>query len=434
MLTLLAVSTGHAQEASLTERVRVLESRLDGLLRPPSPASADWWRRGSLVLRLGGFVQADAVAYRQDSEDQLDGATGQPLNETRFLIRRARLRTEAESRYVGGALDFDGNTVAGTQARLLGAEVFARWPAPTGDTPYLRASVGLFKIPFGREVQKSDPDRLTLERSQVIRALFPGEYDLGIRLHGGWRFLRYSVAGMNGEPMGESQFAARDPNQSKDLVGRLGVEVAVGPRVRVCAGLSGVYGQGLSPGRQAGKDVLTWRDDNDDGQVQLSELQLIRGQAATPSQNFSRDALGLDVELTASVPRLGELQLSGELIWARNLDRGLVPADPVATGRDLRELGYYASVTQEITPYLRVGLRYDFYDPDADRQEQLGALRIPVSLAFSTLAATVAVQYPGYGRITVEYANQRNPLGRTSAGTVTTLGRDSVILRAQVVF
>ena len=45
-----------------------------------------------LALSLSGFVQADVYAYRQDSQDQLDNGSGQPLNETRFLIRRARLR------------------------------------------------------------------------------------------------------------------------------------------------------------------------------------------------------------------------------------------------------------------------------------------------------------------------------------------------------
>ena len=75
-----------------------------------------------------------------------------------------------------------------------------------------------------------------------------------------------------------------------------------------------------------------------------------------------------------------------------------MPADPVATGRDLRELGYYFGVSQTITPYMQVGLRYDFYDPDADRQEQRGPLRVPVSVAFATLAVTAAVQHPRYGR------------------------------------
>ncbi len=385
-------------------------------------------------LRIGGFVQADAVAYRQDSEDQLDGSTGQPLNETRFVIRRARLRAEADARYVGGILELDGNTVIGTQARLLGAEAWAQWPATSGQAPYLKCSVGLFKIPFGREVLQYDPERLFLERSTVVRALFPGEYDLGVRVSGGWRFLRYALAVMNGEPSGEQAFAARDPNQSKDLVGRIGIDTEITSVAHLRAGLSGVYGTGFASGTTSSKDVLTWRDDNDDGQVQASEIQVIRGRAATPSQNFSRNAIGVDAELTFRIPHVGELQMSGELLWAQNLDRGVVPADPIASGRDLRELGYYLGVTQGITPYLRVGIRYDYYDPDADRQEQRASQRVPLSMAFSSLAVTVAVQHPRYGRVSVEYNNNRNALGRTAAGIPTTLGRDSVVLRTQVSF
>jgi hypothetical protein len=152
--------------------------------------------------------------------------------------------------------------------------------------------VGLFKIPFGREVLQYDPERLFLERSTVVRALFPGEYDLGVRVSGGWRFLRYALAVMNGEPSGEQAFAARDPNQSKDLVGRIGIDTEIASVAHLRAGLSGVYGTGFASGTTSSKDVLTWRDDNDDGQVQASEIQVIRGRAATPSQNFSRNAIG----------------------------------------------------------------------------------------------------------------------------------------------
>lgn len=423
-----------AAEPTLAERVQQLEAQIQSLLSSRLPTGDELLRRGPFALRLAGFVQTDAVLYRQDSVDQLDGATGQPLNETRFVIRRARLRAEAEATYVGATVEIDGNTVQGTQVRLLGGEAWLQWPQRQGTLPYLRATIGMFKIPFGREVLQYDPERLFLERSQIIRALFPGEYDLGVRLAGGWRFLRYTLAGMNGQPSGEQAFAARDPNQSKDLVGRVGIDSRLGTVAVVRAGISGLYGEGFSPGSPPSKDVLTFRDDNDDGQVQPSELEVIRGRAATMSQNFSRDALGIDGELTIAVPLVGALQLSGELIWARNLDRGLMPADPVATGRDLRELGYYLGVSQTITPYLQVGLRYDFYDPDADRQEQRGPERVPISVAFATLAVTAAVQHPRYGRVAVEYSNQRNALGRTAAGAPTTLGRDSVVLRAQVAF
>ncbi len=427
-----------AEERDLAARVSALEARLrdseQRALERSDLHSVEWINRGSFALRIGGFVQADAVVYRQDSEDQLDGAAGLPLNETRFLIRRARLRAEAASKYVGGALEIDGNTVSGTQARLLGAEVFAQWPSPSGGLPLARATLGLFKIPFGREVLMYDPERLFMERSLVVRSLFPGEYDLGFQLSGGFRFLRYALAVMNGEPSGESQFAARDPNQSKDLVGRAGVETLLARLVRLRGGLSGVFGQGFSPGKLAGKDVLSWRDDNDDGQVQLSEILVVRGEAAVASQNYSRDALGMDAEVAVQVPKLGVLEIAAEIIFARNLDRATYPADPIASGRDLREFGYYASLTQEITPLVRVGVRYDFYDPDADRQQQLGVMRIPVSAAFSTLSAALAVQHPRYGRISAEYQNQRNALGRSASGVPTTLGKDSVMLRAQVMF
>lgn len=421
--------------APLAARVLQLEAetRRLGQQLAAAPAHGETPAPG-LSVRLRGFVHADAALYRQESEDQLNEATAQPLNETRFLIRRARLRVEADYKYVGGAFELDGNTVQGPIARILGAEVSIKWPAGPVQTPYVKATLGLFKIPFGYEVLQSDTQRLFVERSNIIRALFPGEYDLGVRLHGGWRFLRYAAAAMNGQPLGERAFAARDPNQSKDLIGRLGVAVAVAAPVQLAAGVSALYGGGFHPGTPATKDVLTWRDDNGDGQVQLSELQALRGAAATPSQNFARSAVGVDAQVALRVPRLGELQIYGEVIWATNLDRALLPADPVAAGRELRELGYYLGFTQELSSYVCIGMRYDHYQPDADASAQLGVQRVPVDSGFSTLAVAAAVQHGGIGRLTLEYDHNRNALGRGASGAPTTLGREAVMLRGQVTF
>ena len=449
--------SGHAESTesaasptALADRVLALEAQLAALqassqtasdrassqpLTDPSQTpSLALVHRGPFALSLSGFVQVDATLYRQDSEDELDGSTGLPLNETRFVIRRARVRVRADSKYVGGLLELDGNTMQGSQVRLMSAELWAQWPAEIGQTPYLRGALGLMKIPFGREVLEQDVERLFLERSHIVRALFPGEYDLGVRLHGGFRFLRYSLAAMNGAPLGDAAFSARDPNQSKDLIGKLSIDAAPASWLTLRAGASFVYGTGFSPGSLASKDVLVFRDDNDDGQVQQSEIQVIRGRAAVPSQNFSRDALGLDAEISARIPILGRLMVSGELIWARNLDRSLYIADPVAVGRDLRELGYYVGVTQELSPYVRAGLRYDFYDPDADAQEQRGPDRVPLATSFSSLTTTLAGYYPGYGKLAIEYQHNRNALGRSAAGIPITLGRDVVLIRGQVRF
>ena len=42
-----------------------------------------------------GYIQADSVAWSEDSFDELEPTTGEPLNDERFLIRRGRLRADA---------------------------------------------------------------------------------------------------------------------------------------------------------------------------------------------------------------------------------------------------------------------------------------------------------------------------------------------------
>jgi hypothetical protein len=392
-------------------------------------------RAGRFGLSLTGFAQADGYILNQLSQDELNPSTGEPLNETRFLIRRARLRAEVDYGLVGGALEFDGNTVNGAVARIIGAEVSVALRNPTNlALPYVQATLGMVKIPFGFEVIQSDRDRLFLERASIVRALFPGEYDLGLRLHGGWRFLRYALAVMNGNPAGDKQFAARDPNQSKDFVGRVGVLTELGTRLALQAGFSADYGQGFSKGSLPTKDQLVWRDDNENNQVEVGELRFIPGSAATPSQNFNRYALGGDLLLSARIPKLGQLVLYGELLWATNLDRGLRVADPVATARDLRELGYYAAITQELTPYAAVGFRYDAYNPDADATDRQAGNLVPSDPSVSTFAVAASLRYPGRARAIFEYDHNNNALGRSLSGLPARLAADTLVVRGEVTF
>ncbi|HZS39552.1 MAG TPA: hypothetical protein VFF06_22125 [Polyangia bacterium] len=417
------------REAERAESRAELDSTRDAIDR------AQTWRAGRLGVSLGGFVQADAVAWNQRSQDQLDPSTGAPINLTRFLIRRARLRAEVDYRWVSGALEFDGNTVNGPLARIIGAEASFKWRNPDpAAPPYLMLTLGLFKTPFGFEIQQSDKDRLFLERSNLEQALFPGEYDLGARAQGGWRFLRWQLAAMNGDPIGEKAFPGRDPNQSKDFVGRIGVDSRLFGRVQLAAGFSADYGQGFHKGAAASKDTLVWRDANEDGVVQLSEISVIRGQTAAPSMNFSRYAVGGDLELSLQVPRVGELVVYGEIVSATNLDRATQIADPIVKARDLRELGFYIAVTQELTRWAMVGFRYDRYDPDRDSNDLRGGVEVPRDSSFSTVAVAAAARFPGYGRLVLEYDHNTNPLGRRADGTPTTLASDALTFRGQVQF
>ena len=90
---------------------------------------------------------------------------GEPLNENRFLVRRARLRLESDQGLVHGALEIDANTINGPQVRPWNAEVSLKWPADhavprpgarsrrrRADEPFVIVSAGLLITPFGFEV------------------------------------------------------------------------------------------------------------------------------------------------------------------------------------------------------------------------------------------------------------------------------------------
>lgn len=398
----------------------------------PAPASAPGQVVGAGInVSVGGFLQADAVLIDQSSQNQLSPSGGEPLNTERFLIRRAHLFVEAHRSLLAAVVELDANTVKGMAAGLARAEL-----GLGQERPGLRwdLALGLLRIPFGLEVREWDPDRFFLERSNVSRALFPGTFDLGARTQISWRFLRAQFAVMNGNPLGDASFPSRDPNAAKDFVGRLGLDLTMASKVHVSFGVSSLKGTGFHPGTPATKDVLVWRDQNEDGIVQSSEIQVIPGRAATPSQNFSRFAMGADSQIGARLPRLGNFALFGEVVWASNLDRALWPADPVASGRDLREFGWVVGACQEFTRRAAFGVRYDFYNPDVDAYRQMPTILVPKDVSFRAWTFTLSWGGFAHDRLILEYQHNHNALAVAADGSPTTLSADTLTLRGQMVF
>jgi hypothetical protein len=387
-------------------------------------------------LTLSGFLQAD-MYVKQSSEDQLDTSTGAPLNDDRFVLKRARLRASIDRRYLAAVAELDANTVNGLQARPAAMEATLKLPGP--EVPYVAATVGIFKIPYGFEIGQSDHKRLFAERTSLARACFPGEYDLGARIAGGWRFVRYALAVQNGEPLGEKTFPGKDPNGAKDVVGRLGVESALGDHVYVQGGFSALTGKGLHPGTPPTKPTVTWKDLNEDGRVNGStELIVSPGASGLPSMNFSRHAVGADALVSARTSGLGNTTVYGEITWAKNLDRALVVADPYGPlGRDLREKGYYLALVQDLGRFAQAGLRYDRYDPDQDSTDRVSSTIVLSSQAVSTFAVAVAARMAIGGlcnRLLLQYDINRNHFGRDQAGLPTNLASNAFTLRAEAVF
>jgi hypothetical protein len=379
-------------------------------------------------LCVDGYIQADAVIADQASQDEIS-PTGAPENTDRFLVRRAFLRALARRDNLGAVLQLDADTVDGARVRPVNAEVFAE--GRLGEVAG-RAALGLIKIPFGREVPEGDQDRFFLERTSAARAFFPGVWDAGARVEAAWGPLRLAAAVMNGDPLGEKAYPGLDANGAKDLLGRLGVETRVGP-LTIVAGVSALDGTGFHPGTPATKDTLVWRDVNEDGIVQITEIQIIPGAAATPSANFGRFAIGADLQLSLELPT-GMTVVSAEAVLAQDLDRGIFVADPVSAGRDLRESGWNVQLVQDVTRWAQVGVRYDYYQPDRDADQQLGATLVPADERIATFAAAAAFRASATTRLLLEYDHQWNALGIGKNGQPTTLGSDALTLRGQVIF
>jgi hypothetical protein len=388
------------------------------------------WTRS---ISLAGYAQTD-FAVRQSSSDQLNSSTGDPLNQNRFSLRRARLTTNLERGYVAGLLELDANTVNGPQVRPIHFETTVRLPAQPGQPSLLGLTAGLFKIPFGYEVLQSDTERLFLERSAVIQEFFPGEFDLGARLAGGWRFVRYAVAMQNGEPVGEKTFPQRDPNSAKDISGRLGIESPLSEWAAAAVGFSALSGTGFHKGLAPTKSGVVWNDRNENNSVDSGEIVAVPAKAAIPSQNFARNALGIDARFTVRTEGLGTSSLYGEVVWAKNLGRGSrFFADPVAMGRDVLGFGYNVAIVQDIYSYVQLGVRYDHYDPDRDNSDLQDARQVPSSVAYDTWAFAGAVRIPG-ARLVAELDLNRNHNGRDNAGLPTNLADNAFTLRAEVSF
>jgi hypothetical protein len=412
---------------------------------PPAPAAPSDKRVTSPDLTISGYVHLDWVVFRDSSQNEVSPSSGEPLNEDRFLVRRARLRLESDQGLVHGAFDLDANTIRGPQVRPWNAEASLKWPPTTAyrgpaaiaqstaDEPFVIVSAGLLVTPFGFDVAELENQRPFLERSTMAGELVPQSYDLGVRVLGGYRFVNYALGIMNGDPIGESTFPGRDPNKSKDLVFRVGASTEVTDGVRFDLGFSGLTGRGFHKGDAPSKDQLVWRDQNEDGQVQQTELQVLAGSPATPSEGFQRFALGADARARVKLPVLGDLMLRAELVRAKNLDRGIFAADPVAASRDLRELGWYLSVTQELTRWALVGVRYDTYDPDADARDQRPFALVPRDSSLSTWAFMATARW-NKARLVAEYDHRKNSLGRDVTGAPATLADDSFTVRAVVGF
>jgi hypothetical protein len=88
---------------------------------------------------------------------------------------------------------------------------------------------------------------------------------------------------------------------------------------------------------------------------------------------------------------------------------------------------------QDIGTHAFAGVRYDYYNGDADASEPVGTMIVQTQEVFTTWGFLAAV-HRGTARLSLEYDHVRNPLGLSDNGLPTSERADRLTLRGQVEF
>ncbi len=340
--------------AALEDRLGRIEGQIEGLSEPFPAIQSDI--AGLKRLKLSGYIQGrydwhDESDYgiRGTAFDAAGNATATARREfNRFHVRRARLKTT----YVGDMSEFvlqidaigDGVALRDAEASFVLTNENPWMPSAT---PWeLKLTVGQFKVPFGFEVLQSSGDREMPERTLMVRQLFPGERDRGLRLQYTYDWFRVMAAVINGNQItsgSDPDHGTNDQSSWKDFAGRIGADFDF-----IVFGVSYHQGRNLSIVRRP------------------TMANPIAGY-----ERFSRTRVGGDVQLYFDVPSLGGLILRGETIWARDEQLRFAGVEPVADKcKDKDSFGWQATLVQNIGQHLGLVVRFDQYDavsaiPDA---------------------------------------------------------------------
>ena len=183
-------------------------------------------------IKISGYIQAQWESYGKD----LEKSNGYSSN---FYIRRARVKFTYEA--LDGVKfvlqpDFSTGSLS-----LKDAYAVVNIPKLKNVTFW----AGQFNRP-NYEVEYSSSQRETFERSRVIRAIYPGEREIGLKLeYTGVSFpLKAQLMVMNGNFTGTQ---AKDVDSKKDIMGRVVYSVKFpGSGIGIDFGANGYLGGNLA--------------------------------------------------------------------------------------------------------------------------------------------------------------------------------------------
>jgi phosphate-selective porin len=352
-------------------------------------------------IKISGYVQAEYRDYQSALVK-----TNDPYST--FLIRKARLKFTYEAldgvKFVLQPDFSTGNLTLKDAYAVVSIPRFKEWAL----------WMGQMNRP-NYEVEYSSSQRETMERSRVIRTIYPGEREIGAKLEyiGSEIPLKFQLMIMNGNFTGSQPI---DADTKKDLMGRLVYSVKLpGAGIGIDFGVNGYYG---------GTRIKT--------NPFVSTINPLIVDSVALGTYLDKHWMGAEFQLFADV--FGGLSIKGEYMAGVNNYTSLTGlsgtvAQKLADPNKVRDFsGYYLYLIKNIGPKNQFVAKYDYYDPNKKTSGEASAV---TELYYKTW--TVAWQYYMNDniRISLQYEMPRN---ETNTTTPSDLKDNTFTLRVQAKF
>ena len=288
-------------------------------------------------IKVSGYIQSQWESYGAD----LEKSNG--YNNT-FYIRRARIKFTYEAldgvKFVLQPDFSTGNISLKDAYAVVNIPKLKNWTLWAGQ---------MNRPDY--EVEYSSSQREVLERSRVIRTIYPGEREVGVKLeYAGTKIpLKFQLMAMNGNFTGAQ---AKDVDSQKDIMARLVYSVKLpGAGIGIDFGPNVYYGGNLSKNNKYFK--------NSDGT--LDSLKSVW-------KYLNKNWVGGEIQIFADV--LGGMAIKGEYITGINSSPGSVAATStmaqmLASPSLYNNFsGYYIYFIKNIGPKNQFVAKYDYYDPN----------------------------------------------------------------------
>ena len=314
-------------------------------------------------ITITGFMEPEFQVGQSKGENTFSGGNFPANSNSRFIIRRGRLRTTYTALdknalpYVEICFEVDGTQKGVTINEFWGRVYENKWQV-------LSFSTGMLVRPFGYEINYPTRQFDSPERGRMSQTLMRGEVDLGAMISfeprkkdNPLRYFKASAGIFNGQGLtGPTEF-----DSFKDIIGRVCLKpYPLAPNLFLSAGISYFTGGIEQNSRYIYHAVNTAG----------GKINMIDSAADNVGKKAPRRYFGTDLQLKWVHKKGGATEIRAEY-WqgkqAASLSSSETPASLLLEPYSVRNFnGAFFYLLHSITARHQLCAKYDFYDPNTD--------------------------------------------------------------------